>query len=356
MSNFLIITKTLNTLVLHLEWLLKFSKTNIKKNRNENLKKQFWAFHHGFYLETIKVCGIQNENIQEYLSDKSYEKLHPINKEFSKIIDNKLFLPFLLKDSPEIVPKYYYLIDYGRLINLNPDILNEQDLIDLCKKMNSLALKPCSSSSGDGFYRLEWKNNSFFLNNNIITESELGSFIKSLNNYIVTEYVVQNKYAAEINKSSVNTIRIICVRDSITNKFFIPISFHRFGVEGKFVDNIGAGEGGIASCIDIMTGKIKNISCIKENGQLNRSTKVIKHPDSKKQITDIIIPNWRPMINKVLEVMNHLSFLKYVGLDIVITDNGFKVIEINSLPTLMGLQLEKGILKDERLKRFFLGN
>ena len=307
MNKFLSSIKKLIIEVLHIEWLLRFSKTNIQKNPNVNLKKQFWAFYHGLYLETVKVCGIRNENILEYLSDKSYEKLHPINKEFSKIIDNKLFLPFLLKDSPEIVPKYYFLIDNGRLINIDSVLSNEIDLVDLCKKMNVLALKPCSSTSGYGFYRLEWRNNRFFLNNNIITESELDSFIKSLDNYIITEYIVQNKYAVEINKSCVNTIRIICVRDSITNKFFIPVSFHRFGIEGKFVDNIGAGEGGIASCIEIMTGKIKNVSCIKENGQLKRSTKVIYHPDSKKQITDIIIPNWIPTINKILAVMSHLS-------------------------------------------------
>ena len=59
------------------------------------------------------------------------------------------------------------------------------------------------------------------------------------------------------------------------------------------------------------------------------------------------------MINKVLEVLNHLSFLKFVGLDIVITENGFKIIEINSLPTLLGLQIEEGVLRDDRLKRFF---
>jgi len=31
--------------------------------------------------------------------------------------------------------------------------------------------------------------------------------------------------------------------------------------------------------------------------------------------------------------MDHLSFLKYVGLDTVITGNGFKIIEMNSLLT-----------------------
>jgi len=38
------------------------------------------------------------------------------------------------------------------------------------------------------------------------------------------------------------------------------------------------------------------------------------------------------MIKKVWVTMDNLSFLKYVGLDIVITGNGFKIIKMDSLP------------------------
>jgi predicted ATP-grasp superfamily ATP-dependent carboligase len=79
------------------------------------------------------------------------------------------------------------------------------------------------------------------------------------------------------------------------------------------------------------------------------------HPDSKKQIAGVFIPNWSDTINRVLSVMGRLSFLKYVGIDLVINENGFKIIEMNFLTSLSALQIEEGLLKDERLKRFFLG-
>ncbi|HEY5592377.1 MAG TPA: sugar-transfer associated ATP-grasp domain-containing protein [Paludibacter sp.] len=353
MKNILQLVKSFISIYPELEWFREFRRANKETIQSQGIRKQIWAFRKGFYLETINLCGITNENAHEYLSDRAYLEFHPINNEYSKIIDNKLFLPFLLKDYPEIVPKYFYLIEKGRLINIDSKLSDKNELLLICKERFSLAIKPYSSTMGEGFYKLEWKNDQFLLNSKPIEEPELISFIKTLDGYIITEYIGQNKYAAEINQSSVNTIRIICVRDTLTKKFFIQSSNHRFGVEGKFVDNMGAKGGGIAAYIDISTGKIKNIACIKENGKLIKINKVIKHPDSKKQVTGLIIPNWSRTIEKVLEVMNHLSFLKYVGLDIVITENEFKVIEINSLPTLLGIQFEEGILKDDRMRRFF---
>lgn len=351
-----IIARILLLIIPNLAWYLEFRHSNRTSLISEGIIMKLWAFRKGFFLESIKLCGITKENVHEYLSDKAYLKLHPINKEYSNIIDNKLYLPFILKDYPEIVPTYYYLVEKGRLVKIDNGLPDDLGLIQLCKEKLRLALKPCNRSFGEGFYMMEFNNNTYFLNNKPIEIPELSSFIESLDSYLVTEYIQQNKYAAEINQSSVNTIRLICVRDSINNEFFIPISNHRFGVDGKFVDNIGAEGGGIAAYIDIASGKIKNIGCIKVNKELIRSNKVIMHPDSNKQITGIIIPNWTEMINKVLVIMNHLSFLKYAGLDIVITENGFKILEINSLPTLLGLQIEDGVLKNDRLKRFFNAN
>jgi len=353
MNMLLRIAKAFSLVILQLEWLLKFSQANLKSFPKEGIRQQLWAFRKGFYLETINLCEITPRNVHEYISDKAYLKLHPINSEYSKMIDNKFFLPFLLKEYPDIVPKYYYLIDKGRLIKMDPELPDDKGPLQLCKETLRLAIKPSSSTMGTGFYRLEWKDERFYLNNKPVEIQEFNSIIQSLDNYLVTEYVNQNKYAAEINPSSVNTVRLICLRHSSSNKFFIPISFHRFGIEGKFVDNMGADGGGIVSYIDIQTGQIRNINIIKENGKLKKVIGDIKHPNSNKQITGIVIPNWAEMTNKVLTFLNNLSFLKYVGLDIVITEDGFKILEINSLPTLMGVQFEEGVFKDDKVKRFF---
>ena len=336
-------------------WYLEFRLTNKRYPVKHGIMETLWAYRKGFYLESIALCGITKQNIHEYLSDKAYLKLHPINHEYSRIIDNKLYLPFLLKDFPELVPTYYFLINNGRLVKIDPLLQDGYDLLQLCKEKGRLALKPCSGSMGEGFNLLEWNNEGFFLNRKKVEINELISFIGSLDKFLVTEYIVQHKYSAEINPCCFNTIRLICIRDKVNNEFTIPVSFHRFGVSGRFVDNIGAEGGAISAYINIQTGEIKKMGSIKKNGEEKKVIIAINHPDSNKQISGVIIPNWKEMINKVLVVMNHLSFLKYAGLDIVITENGFKILEINSLPTLLGLQIEEGVLKNDRLKNFFQG-
>jgi len=348
------IVRNLICLIHHYSWFHEFRQSNRESQLSESLLGQLWAFRKGFYLETIKLCGITKSNFNEYLSDKAYLNLHPINCDYSKIIDNKFYLPFLLKDYPELVPRYYYLVDKGRLVKIDKSLADDMGLVQLCKEMHSLALKPCSCTLGEGFYHLKWDNDKFLLNGKTIEIGELISFVESLDRYLVTEYVAQHKYSADINPDSVNTIRVFCVRDLEDQAFFIPVSFHRFGVEGKYVDNIGCEDRGLGAFIDVETGRIKNISIIKEKGKFEKVIGAINHPDSNQQISGIVIPNWTEMKDKVLAVMNHLSFLKYGGLDIVITESGFKIIEINSLPTLFVLQVENGALKKGPLKRFFL--
>jgi len=336
-----------------LKWFFRFRNDYKGSFIKGSFKEQLWAYQHGFYLDNIDYCGITIQNEHEYLSNRVYNELHPINKIYSCIIDNKLYLPYLLKDHSGLVPCYYYFIDRGRLAPLDTELSYDPGLIQLCKDKTRLVFKQCYSQSAHGFYLLEWINDDFYLNYNIIKTPELISFINSLDNYIVTEYVYQNKYADEINHTSINTIRLQCIWDWDKNEFFIARAFHQFGFKGNTVDNIGSLDGGILAFIDIPTGKIKDTGVIKAKGSPYKVIRITKHPQSEKIIAGVQIPFWAETINQVLSVMNNLSFLKYAGIDLVITNGSFKILEINSKTTLADLQVEEGLLKDARIKRFF---
>lgn len=77
-----------------------------------------WNYRHGFFPATISVCKINKENYTEFLCDKDYILGHPWNGAYSRIIDNKLFLPMLLNAYPEYVPKYYYFKDESGFLPL----------------------------------------------------------------------------------------------------------------------------------------------------------------------------------------------------------------------------------------------
>lgn len=337
-----------------IKWLQDYRKNNDSNFLKAGFRQHLWALRYGFLLDSIELCNINQLNKHEYLSDKIYKKMHPFNKAYSTIIDNKLYLPMLLKDFPELIPTYYYYIDKGRLLKLDLNQHPDQGLIQLCKEKSSIVFKKCYDSFGHGFHLLEFKNNCFQLDHKNIQDSEIKRFVDSLDNYIVTEYIHQHHYATEINSSSVNTIRMQCMWDYDKSEFFVARAFHRFGNEGYFVDNIGSIGGGIMVTINPQTGRTTKTGVLKEKG--NRAKRIVaaKHPQSKNQIAEIEIPHWSEMKSKVLYAMNHLSFLKCVGLDVVITEDGFKILEVNSYTDLCFLQLEQGFLTDNRIKRIFL--
>ena len=337
-----------------MNWYKKFRQHNRKSRASAKITDRFWAFKKGFYLETVKIFKITRNNFHEYLPDRLYYcELHPINKVYTKIIDNKLYLPFLLKDYKENVPEYYFLIDKGRLVNLDPFSieLTNNSVIDLVRNKKKLVFKHCFKSGGQGYNLLEWDGEKFFLNKSIIKYEEVNLFIKSLDNYIITEYINQHKYAREINPISSNTVRLFCIWDNEEHKFFIRTALHRFGMGRNLVDSLWSG--GMGAFIDIATGKIKNIGLIKEKGKHVHFFNPIFHPDSKMPIANVQVPNWDKVTQQALNILNNLSFLKFLGIDLVITESGFKILEMNSLPTLTSMQVEEGLLKDKKAIRFF---
>ena len=203
-----------------------------------------WNFIHGFSMETIRLNGITKKNYKSFISDRQYWWGHPYNGGYSSIIDNKLYLPYLLKDYPEHAPIYYYYLD-SKILGLcgaNKSVIEFETFLELLNEKKKLVLKHVCSSLGQGFHLLEYQDKGYYLLDKLpINIVEIKKFIYSLRDYIVSEYVKQHQYAEEINSSSLNTIRMLCVWDEDINSFYIARCFHRFGSNGSLVDNLGGG-------------------------------------------------------------------------------------------------------------------
>ena len=51
--------------------------------------------------------------------------------------------------------------------------------------------------------------------------------------------------------------------------------------------------------------------------------------------------------------MNDNSYLRYIGFDVAITDDGFRIIEANGSSTPTVAQVRGGFLKDKRMRELF---
>ena len=110
-----------------------------------------------------------------------------------------------------------------------------------------------------------------------------------------------------------------------------------------------AHSGGLEVIVDEEKGK--TLFAVSFDAQ-NYTKVITQHPDSGVSFT-FDIPRWDEIIAFCMDVCRSYPELKYVGFDIVITQDSFKVLEINSLSGLQAAQLKEPFMKDLKTKEVF---
>jgi hypothetical protein len=325
---------------------------------NKKLSKKgnfgsFWNYRKGFLKESINIANITKDNYKDFLSDRDYYSGHKYNGAYSAIIDNKLWLPFLLKDYKEHLPQYYYFKDYRgfhRLKLFYPDFNDElhtaKDVLALLKDKKKLVFKHTHSAQGKGFLLFDYKQKKIYCNDKEISKEEFYNTLNTLENYIVTEYVYQHPYANIVAPSSLNTIRFQILTNTDTYKNEVVRCFQKFGSNGAVNDNA------IVVYINPSTGISPGEGYITSLDKERQYYKNIVHPNSKISLKNFEVPHFQETKQKLIEIIDSFPFLCYLGLDVAITEKSFKIIEINSLTRLTPIQ-EDGLLKDEVTRKFF---
>ena len=75
----------------------------------------------------------------------------------------------------------------------------------------------------------------------------------------------------------------------------------------------------------------------------------------KEMLSGEVLPYWETVRDVILSLCDYLSSLEYFGFDIMITDEGVKLCEINTLPALCGAQVLCGpVMKRPLARDFFI--
>ena len=307
-------------------------KKEDRKTRSVSYRQMVWAHRRGFYSYRIAQYGLTKDNYKNFLSDYDYKRLRPINNEYRKWLWDKLSLHYILKKYNAYLPEYYYHIcTEAESISILkkedcPSDLNEsiEGVTELLIRKEKLALKPTIASHGEGFYKLEYIDSSFFINDKAVTRNEIEKFIRSLDKYyLVTEYVNMHKRLKEIYPNVASTIRIMVINRNGNNPI-IENAYFRIGTSrtGQ-TDNIAAG--GVFAHIDEKSGSFSNAKIINNHIISNCE----RHPDTDVKIEGKI-PFWENICEKIVEISLYIFPLEYLGFDVVVTNDGFKILEINT--------------------------
>lgn len=349
-----LITKTAVILGYHPHFALKLYneiKHDLKDNKKVPLKDKVWSYRRGFFISSTLAFGVTEDNYKNYLSDLDYFKLYPINNKFRHWIDDKLSMKYVLSEFSEFLPKYYCVLRRGGLITPLIDgnhIVNMQDILNLIKSEKNIALKLISSSSGIGFHKLSY-DEGYKINNESVDEPTCIAFLNSIDNYLVTEYVVAHESIRKFSSNALNTVRIMVVNDDAQHVVVANAFMRICSKNTGFVDNVMAG--GIFANVDVKTGRFDDAKKIVNSNFVRCNV----HPDSNLEISGTL-PNWEMMTEKLTEISQFLSPLSYLGYDIALTDSGFKIIEINSHQGIRMYQSYYPLLKDNLASQFFTGH
>lgn len=363
----------------------KIAKLFIKKYRieeesftcDETTKE--WTLSRGFFPSRKDMFGLNEGNYRNYLSDYADFRMHPYNNHFVIWINDKLSLKYTLgKDFSEIMPEYYLYVEnddnYTYLQDTPNDIAKDKDFIlNLLKQKKVLIIKPNSSKSGgEGVMKVECvqsleladnKLNTLraavrINNSTVITIPEFEERIKHLENNIVTEYAHQHHDLSRIWPNSECTLRIIMVK--LPQEYFYAkpqwkciVSYARFGtsVSGG-ASNLSSG--GIGIGFDFETGKFNPSGIRYREYCPDGNWQCYEHPDTHVVWKEEQLPNWDYVRDTLYKVCDHFGSLSHMGFDVIITEKGFVLCEINSKPALNYEQVMCGpMLVNEDNVRYF---
>ena len=305
-----------------------------------SLGEKLWLWRNGFCSLHKKLYGLTKQNVQQYLDDSSYRKLHPINGDYSALIDNKAFLPLLISE----VPKVHVVVVEGsvRHIRIGGHEYREalfDHLHDFVRvDHQQLVGKPLNSSGGDGF----------FLIDNATMQVTIEQLMAKRASFIINERVKQHEYASGIFEKTLNTVRVVLMRDPADRQLFVARAFHRFGTERSSpVDN--AAKGGLVVPIELATGRLGK-GLVYKRPQFGWHS---RHPDTGRPVEGIVIPTWVSILSEIVRSFDSLHWFDYGGLDVVVLPSGYLILEVNSLPDPEPLQITEPLLADPRIRAFY---
>lgn len=203
----------------------------LTKDEKVLLKQQWGRLGLNIYEDIFKLYKTINKFDARYLSDDLYypyilRKLNP--QEFCVAMCHKAFYEKFFPGATQ--PTTYAKRIRGVFYDQANNVISEKDAKDIVVKVQSFIIKPTTDTCvGKNVHKITDPATSNL--------SELFSRVGQ--DFIIQEVVEQSTQAAELNPSSLNTIRISTLY--LNGKFSVCSIVVKMGRDGSCVDNLGAG-------------------------------------------------------------------------------------------------------------------
>lgn len=304
------------------------------------IKKLRANFGGGFLADQWMLYDFDHNDKKQYLSEFDWYRSRYINEPFDFLLNNKIAAAEILKQYIR-VPQSYMIKNRGFLTSFDSEHMDYEAVVELLKEKKTLFIKPYGKGKGNGVNILLYRDGKILVDREEYTQEQLIEFLKHRDDWFISESIRQHKYADDLYDQTVNTIRMITLRDPKTNEFKIFFAVQRIGTSATIpVDN--GSRGGLVSKIDLETGVLSEARCLH-----NRNVYKV-HPDSGAPIEGAQIPNWDKVKEQMLALTRKFPYMYFIAWDIVLMEDGeICIIEANTSSGVNIIQLWGGQRNDE---------
>lgn len=303
-----------------------------------------WALLRGFYPGRVELYGLDESNWRDFMPDYASYMMHPYNGWQRIWVNDKLTLKYVLESEEftGLLPRYFlYVGNDGRftyLMDTPSDLPRDRYFLRrLLEREGILAMKPNNGTGGLGFMKVELSGGGLIVNNEPKNDDFLEEILPDLNNYIVTSYVRQHHELAAIWPGTECTLRIVLARMPSVDSFSLGdwrcmYSYARFGLSSSGgASNLSSG--GIGVGLDFETGRMKRIGYRYAQFCEGGNCAYDCHPDTGFVWEGVTLPNWSIVRSFIASICERLGSLDYMGFDLIITEDGTQLLEVNTKPS-----------------------
>jgi alpha-L-glutamate ligase-like protein len=254
------------------------------------------------------------------MNQRNLDFIYPNNaREYFLLADNKLNTKLLFSDKDIPVAKTYQVYShFYQLRELNKDLEQYQKFV----------IKPASGSGGGGILVINAKSGNGYESisgvhysvddiKKHIADILFGIYAFGINDQaLIEEKIEQHPAINKLSPKGLADVRIIMYRNQPVQAMIRLATRQSRGTANLHQGAIGVG-------VKIQDG-ISNEASF--NGQA-----INKHPDSNMELIGHTIPYWEKIIATAKRVAENVP-LKYIGVDIAISDKGPVLLEINVRP------------------------
>lgn len=333
-----------------LEYALPYFERELRSTVHGSGRRS-WSIRRGFLSESWVLFDLGRNDWRRYLTD--YERsvgTRLINGPAAVLLDDKCLFTRLLRHETDRLPRIYGMLRGGLIVTEGQDPSAGARLSTfLAKRAVRVVVKPVSGGGGKDVSIVACDEAGIFMIDGAPIDADaLDRFAASRDGGMVTEFISQHAAVDAIYPHATNTVRILTMIDD--DGPFVAAAVARFGTPASApIDNWI--RGGVCAEVDVGTGRLGKAADYPAHR--SHMTWLTHHPDTGSPIDGVVLPNWRPAVAELLALAARLPWLKQVGWDIVITDDGYRIIEGNSFSGTNLFQIHRPLLDDPRVRAFY---